>query len=69
MGRVDNSESIRAWLVPVKSKAGYQGLRPLTKRERILRDMLTARLEVAAYDAPLQDFENRLDAGEIKEDE
>jgi hypothetical protein len=31
--------------------------------------MLTTRLEIAAYDAPLHDFEKRLDAGEIKEGE
>lgn len=44
---------------------------PLTKREldllRTLRDVLTLRLEVAAYDAPLHDFERRLNTGEIVE--
>jgi hypothetical protein len=47
--------------------------KPLTRQEleliRSLRDMLTTRLEVAAFDAPLHDFERRLDAGEIKEGE
>jgi hypothetical protein len=45
--------------------------RPLTKREldllRALRDILALRLEVAAIDAPLHDFEQRLNAGEIVE--
>lgn len=45
--------------------------RPLTDRElnllKTLRDVLTMRLEVAAYDAPLHDFEQRLNAGEIVE--
>lgn len=46
--------------------------RPLTKREldllRGLRDILALRLEVAAYDAPLHDFEQRLNAGKIVEE-
>lgn len=45
--------------------------KPLTEQEvgeiRRLRDMLTTRLEIAAYDASLHDFQKRLDSGEIKE--
>lgn len=44
--------------------------KPLTKSETVvietLRDMLSTRLEVAAYDSALYHFEKKLDAGRVK---